>query len=105
MKHLEEADVKVAKFLLTELDEDSNSREKSQQNNQREVSVLAPIHSLDCKSGQLVPVRTEAIAQKIELNKMIESIKRIDLPKFQPELHQVCQYGQDGQLLKLYAVS
>ena len=38
----------------------------------------------------------------IQLNKMIESIKRIDLPNFQTELHQICQYGADGQLLKFY---
>ena len=39
----------------------------------------------------------------IKLNKMLESIKRIDLPKFQPELHQICQYGSDAKLLDLYA--
>lgn len=38
----------------------------------------------------------------IELNKMLESIKRIDLPKFQPELLQICQYGGDAQLFKFY---
>jgi hypothetical protein len=27
----------------------------------------------------------------IKLNKILENIKRIDLPKFQPELHQICQ--------------
>ena len=34
---------------------------------------------------------------------MLESIKRIDLPKFQPELHQICQYGSDAKLLELYS--
>ncbi len=38
----------------------------------------------------------------IKLKTMLDSIKRIDLPKFQNELHQVCQYGTDPQLIKLY---
>lgn len=38
----------------------------------------------------------------IKLNKIIEGIKRIDLPKFQPELHQICQYVSDSEILKVY---
>lgn len=38
----------------------------------------------------------------IRLKKMIDSIKKVDLPKFQTELHQICQYGADPQLFKFY---
>lgn len=38
----------------------------------------------------------------IRLKKMIDAIKKIDLPKFQTELHQICQYGEDPQLFKFY---
>jgi hypothetical protein len=61
-------------------------------------------------------------SSSIKLKKMLDHIKRIDLPKFQPELHQICksksycsliillvysinfkgQYGGDADLLKLY---
>lgn len=36
----------------------------------------------------------------IKLKKMLDNIKRIDLPKFQSEIHQVCLYGNDPELLK-----
>ena len=39
----------------------------------------------------------------IKLNKIIEGIKRVDLPKFQPELHQICQYATDSEILKVYS--
>ena len=56
------------------------------------------------KENQLVIVnQTFPDKQKtIELKKNLDSIKRIDLPKFQTEIHQVCQYGKDPELLKLY---
>ena len=38
----------------------------------------------------------------IKLKKSLEHIKRIDLPKFQREIHQICQYGDDPKLFKLY---
>lgn len=38
----------------------------------------------------------------IRLKKMIDAIKKVDLPKFQTELHQICQYGADPQLFKFY---
>ena len=47
-------------------------------------------------------VTSDAQQSVIRLKKMIDSIKRIDLPTFQTELHQVCQYGGDSQLLKFY---
>lgn len=41
-------------------------------------------------------------ATAIKLKKSLEHIKRIDLPKFQTEIHQICQYGDDPKLFKLY---
>ena len=38
----------------------------------------------------------------IKLKNSLEHIKRIQLPKFQTEIHQICQYGDDPKLFKLY---
>lgn len=74
--------------------------DKSKQKNIEQVNAL--------ENSQIAIIETEenslnlANSSLIKLKKMLESIKRIDLPKFQNELHQVCQYGTDPQLLKLY---
>jgi hypothetical protein len=36
------------------------------------------------------------------LKKLVETIKKIDLPKFQPEFHQICQYGTNAEILQFY---
>lgn len=35
------------------------------------------------------------------LNEMIDEIKQIQLPSFQPEFHQICLYGNDAKLMQL----
>ncbi len=38
----------------------------------------------------------------IKLKMLIETIKKIDLPTFQPEFHQMCQYGTETEILQFY---
>ena len=64
---------------------------------------LALIEKKSSKNLQVAVVDDEKNSEVIKLNKMIAHIKRIDLPKFQPELHQICQYGSDVKLLDLYS--
>jgi hypothetical protein len=38
----------------------------------------------------------------IKLKKIVDTIKRVDLPSFQPEFHQICQYANDSDVLQFY---
>jgi hypothetical protein len=66
--------------------------------------VVAESKAVDkAKDWQIALAGREKNEQVIKLNKIMESIRRVDLPKFQSELHQVCQYGSDAGLLQLYS--
>lgn len=70
-------------------------------NSMQLVKVVEP--SDKSKDWQVALTDKEKNDHVIKLNKIMESIKRVDLPKFQSELHQVCQYGSDAGLLQLYS--
>ncbi len=77
----------------------SSNANKDKDNN----CEMAVIEKRPSKNWQVAVVNDEKNETVVKLNKILESIKRIDLPKFQPELHQICQYGSDPELLGLYS--
>lgn len=102
------------KFFLTEnYDPDERLNESRLIKSSRPQTTTAknsePKATADANQMQLALVEdgqdenaSENKQSLIKLKKMIDDIKRVDLPKFQTELHQVCQYGNDPDLLKFY---
>jgi hypothetical protein len=105
------------KCLLTELDnddddDDDDPAEEEEEEEEINLKLTEPkkenVKSLtqNNSSRALVLIAQDdnenSKSKTISLNKMMESLKRIDCPKFQPELLQVCQYGQNFELLKFY---
>ncbi len=76
---------------------------KNNNNSYPENSQIAIIEKPSSNSWQVAVVDEEKSESVLKLKKILENIKKIDLPKFQPELHQICQYGSDVELLQLYS--
>lgn len=86
---------KASSRLTTTKKEEKQISEKKQAD---ESNMQVALVETDDESKAVI----ESQKAVIRLKKMIDSIKKIDLPKFQTELHQICQYGADPQLFKFY---
>ena len=75
----------------------SNKSTEAGADNKSLIVGLVQAHDDDAADANAFPS-----SDALKLQKILENIKRIDLPKFQPELHQICVYGADPQLFKLY---
>ncbi len=96
------------KFLTQNENEDEKKA-----SNQLVLPLPPADHTTDTKTVSKIRIRRKDMTPMdhlenfdkttaIKLKKSLEHIKRIELPKFQTEIHQICQYGDDPKLFKLY---
>lgn len=119
----QEADKEIADILKRDQDEQNKSRKESiKTTTSTKKSELKLPQIAETKKGSankqelvesnytnlqvaLVDIDNEQKDGDTSLNKLkklIDGIKKIDLPTFQPEFHQICQYASQPEILQYY---